>query len=69
MEKVDLGKANCGLGKTSTEGNEGNEGEPVGGTPTGATGTIALPDWGTGRALNGGNRGVFKFLTVRLFIC
>src|SRR6266446_887717 len=36
-----------------------NEGDSVGGTPTGATGTVALPDWGTGR-LEREKRGHFQ---------
>src|SRR5260370_42492137 len=35
-------------GKASTEANEGNEGDSVGETPTGATGTVAVPE-GLGR--------------------
>src|SRR5207245_8745767 len=43
------------------------EGDSVGGTPTGATGTVALPDRGCWArpVQNGRNWAVFKFLTVR----
>jgi hypothetical protein len=63
-EPFKCGMRNAEWGKTSTEANEGTEWDSVGETPTGATGTVALPDWGDGPR-NGRNRAVFKFLTVR----
>jgi hypothetical protein len=57
--------AECRMQKPWKTSTEGNEADSVGGTPTGATGTVALPDWGTGRVRNQRKWAVFKSLTVR----